>query len=119
MIYVKKSQFEPNKSITFLGNKINSERMIVELTEEKKEMIYEECFSLRNKNYAKIRTVARVIGLIISSFSATELGQLHYRLLESEKIKYLKEAKGNFEAIMPVSDEMKKRTCLVVLKYLF
>lgn len=76
--------------------------MIVELTEEKKEMIYEECFSLRNKNYAKIRTVSRVIWLIISSFSAIELGQLHYRL------KYLKEAKGNFEAIMPVNDEMKK-----------
>lgn len=36
------------------------------------------------------------------------MGQLHYRLLESEKIKYLKEAKGNFEAIMPVNDEMKK-----------
>lgn len=61
VIHLKKSQFEPNKSITFLGNKTNSERMIVELTEEKKEMIYEECFSLRNKNYAKIRTVARVI----------------------------------------------------------
>lgn len=30
------------------------------------------------------------------------MGQLHYRL------KYLKEAKGNFEAIMPVNDEMKK-----------
>lgn len=36
------------------------------------------------------------------------MGQLHYRLLDSEKIKYLKEAKGNFEAIMPVNDEMKK-----------
>lgn len=56
--------------------------MIVESTEEKNEMIYEECFSLMNKNHAKIRIVARVIGLIISSFSARELGQLHYRLLE-------------------------------------
>lgn len=36
------------------------------------------------------------------------MGQLHYRLFDSEKIKYLKEAKGNFEAIMPVNDEMKK-----------
>lgn len=36
VIHEKKSQFEPNKSITFLGNKINSERMIVKLTEEKK-----------------------------------------------------------------------------------
>lgn len=58
VIHVKKSQFETNKSITFLGNKINSERMIVELTEEKKEMIYEKCFSLMNKNFAEIRTVA-------------------------------------------------------------
>lgn len=71
-------------------------------------MIYEECFSLMNRNHVKIRIVARVIGLIISSFSATELGKLHYRLLESEKIKYLKEAKGNFEATMPINNEMKK-----------
>lgn len=49
VIHEKKSQFEPKKSITFLGNKINSERMIVKLTEEKQEMIYEECFSLVNQ----------------------------------------------------------------------
>lgn len=70
VIHVKKSQFEPNKSITFLGNKINSERTIVELTEEIKEMIYEEFFSLMNKNHANVRIVARVTG------------QLHYRWLE-------------------------------------
>lgn len=93
VIHEKKSQFEPNKSITFWGNKINSERMIVELTEERKEMIYEECLSLMNRNHAKRRIGARVIGLIISSFPATELGQLHYRLLESEKNKISKRSK--------------------------
>lgn len=45
---------------------------------------------------------------LIQFFAATELEQLHYILLESETMKYLKEAKGNFEAIMSINDEMKK-----------
>lgn len=90
------------------GKLINSERMTIELTEEKKDIIYEECKCLINKDQAKIRTVARVIGLIISSFSATELGKLHYRLLEMEKIRHLKDAKGNFDCSMPITIEMKE-----------
>ena len=108
VIHGKKSQFQPKKCITFLGNVINSERMTIELTEENKDIIYEECKCLINKDQAKIRTVARVIGLIISSFSTTELGKLHYRLLEMEKIRHLKDAKGNFDCSMPITIEMKE-----------
>jgi hypothetical protein len=70
-----------------------------------------------DKDHAKIRTLARVIGLIISSFSATELGKLHYRLLETEKIRHLKDAKRNFECSMTITTEMKEE--LVVLQYSF
>ncbi|XP_062576212.1 macrophage mannose receptor 1-like [Saccostrea cucullata] len=41
-IHRMESRFEPQKYITFLENRINSERMIIELTEEKKDIIYEE-----------------------------------------------------------------------------
>lgn len=60
--------------VLFLGNKINFEKMIVELIEENEEMIYEKCFLLMSKNYVKIRIVVWVIGFIILSFLVIELG---------------------------------------------
>jgi hypothetical protein len=45
------------------------------------------------KDQDKIRNVAKVIGLIVSSFSAIEIGKLFYRNLEKEKIEALKKSK--------------------------
>ena len=108
VIHEKKSIFEPVRKIVFLGNIIDSEKMTIELSEDKKCIIQEECRMLCMKFQAKIRSVARVIGLIIASLPAVELGPLHYRVLEREKIEYLKNAKGDFEVLMPISEEMKK-----------
>ncbi|CAG2205296.1 unnamed protein product [Mytilus edulis] len=65
----------------------------------------EECN--KNRNLAKIRDVAKVIGLIVSSFSAVEFGKLFYRNLEKEKIIALKNSKGDFEQSMLISNQMK------------
>ena len=81
VINENKSIFKPTKEIVFLGNIINSESMTVELTKEK-DTLYAECKSLLEKNRAKIREVARIIGQIVSSFSAVDFGPLHYRVLE-------------------------------------
>ena len=108
IIHKKKSQFKPTKQITFLGNNINTENMTIELTDGKKETIYKECKLLYCKYKAKIREVARVIGLMVSSFSAIDFGPLHYRVLEREKIKALKNVQGNFECFMIITKEMKQ-----------
>ena len=107
VIHDKKCVFKPSNQIIFLGNIIDSETMVVKLTDSKKNAICQECKALLHKSSVKIRVFARVIGLIISSFSAVELGLLHYRTLEKEKTKYLKEAKGNFESTMPLSANVK------------
>ena len=107
IIHPEKSQFEPSKKITFLGNIIDSEEMIVTLPIDKKERIAEECKNLYLKDQDKIRNVAKVIGLIVSSFSAIEIGKLFYRNLEKEKIEALKKSKGNYEAYMHVTESMK------------
>ena len=83
---------------------INSESMTVELTKEKKDTLYAEL----EKNQAKIREVARIIGLIVSSFSAVDCGPLHYRVLEREKNIALRDAHGNFEQFMNITEEMKQ-----------
>lgn len=67
--------------------------MIVTLPIDKKERIAEECKKLYLKDQDKIRNVAKVIGLIVSSFSAIEIGKLFYRNLEKEKIEALKKSK--------------------------
>ena len=107
IIHQNKSVLVPTQDIGFLGNRINSKQMIVYLPEEKKQHIKEECLKLSKNDVAKIREVARVIGLIISTFSAVEYGALHYRELESQKIIALKKNPGNFEAIMSVTAPMK------------
>jgi UDP-galactopyranose mutase len=47
-----------------------------------------------------IRNVAKVIGLIVSTFFAVQYGKLHYRQLEQGKILALKRFKGNYDTYM-------------------
>ena len=108
IIHEKKSVLVPVQNIIFLGNHIDSIKMIVYLTDGRKQIIYAECKSLRNKDSATIRQVARVIGLIVASFSAVELGPLFYRDLEHEKSKALSQHYGNYNAKMAITKSMKE-----------
>lgn len=53
VIHQEKSIFEPTKRIVFLGNIIDSEKMIVSLTEDKKQKIEEKCRNLLLKTRQK------------------------------------------------------------------
>ena len=107
IIHEKKSVLVPTRKVTFLGKNIDSEKMEVTLPQEKISSIVQECKVLHNKSVSKIRDVARVIGLMISSFSAVEYGPLFYRQLEREKIQALKNSKGDYEAVMHITHDMK------------
>jgi len=107
IVHKDKSIFKPVKIIQFLGFWIDSEKMMVYLTNEKMQTISKECKNLMLKNVSSIREVARVLGLIVSSFSAVEFGLLHYRDIESEKIQALEISKGNFDAEMTISEAMR------------
>ena len=56
--------------------------------------------AIHNSHSVKIRDIARIIGYLISSFLGVKFGALYYRYLEIEKIKALKQSKGNFDALM-------------------
>ena len=107
IINFDKSELVPQRRLEFLGHIFNSEQMIIDLPQNKKNTIILECERLRDKNISKIRDVARVIGLIVSSFSAVEYGQLHYRDLEHNKSEALKHHCGNFEASMNITEAMR------------
>ena len=67
-----KSVFKPTKQIIYLGNIIDSCSMTVKLPEDNNKRIIEECHALIKKSKANIPLVSRVIGLVVSSFSAVE-----------------------------------------------
>ncbi|XP_053406385.1 uncharacterized protein LOC123525594 [Mercenaria mercenaria] len=54
-----------------------------------------------------IRYVAKVIGILVSTFSAVEYGKLHYRNLENAKTRALKKNKADFDAEMVVTTSMR------------
>lgn len=76
IIHVKKSVLVPTTPITFLGKNIDSEKMTVTLPVEKVCSIVQECRELYKRQYVKIRSVARVLDLMVSTFSAVEFAPL-------------------------------------------
>jgi hypothetical protein len=97
-----------SKEIVFLGKIINSETMTVSLPQEKKEIIANEWERLLSKQTAKIREVARVLGLIVSSFSAVDHARLYYREILKAKIIALIKSCGNFDAPMKITSNMRE-----------
>ena len=105
MINEEKSVSIPTTRIHYLGNIIDSEKMIVCLPENGQEAIIHSC----TKSEASIREVAQVIGQMVTCFSAVEYGKLHYRLLEREKTHALKVNHGNYDARMQIPMFMKTK----------
>lgn len=106
----KKSVFIPTQMITFLENVINSVSttcMTVTLPKEKVDHIKDKYLRLQKKNKTSIREISRVIGILVSFFSAVDYGTLHYRILEKEKNYALKKSFGNYNAYMNVTNNMK------------
>ena len=108
MIHEEKSVLVPTKQILFLWNIIDSKTMTVYLPFDKVDRIIIECKALYNLSKTSIKTVAKVIGILVSTFSAVEYGKLHYRELERAKFLALKQHKGNYEANMVITPNMKQ-----------
>ena len=102
-----KSVLVPTKVITYLGHVIDSHKIIVYLSTDKKKKIEDECRKLFLCKMATICTVGHVAGSIVSCFSGVELGKLHYIELKKGKSFALKENRGNFDAHMRISMLMK------------
>lgn len=102
-----KSLLIPTTRLEYLGNVIDSVSMTVTLPERRKCKLIRSCEELYSCDKARIRDVARVIGLLVAALPAVEMGKLHYRKLESAKISALQKVKGNFNKWMAVTDDMR------------
>lgn len=100
-----KSQLMPQQEIIFLGFKLNSKNMTVQLPPEKSLKMSQACRVLLAQNTPLIREVAKLIGLLVASFPGVQYGPLFYRSLEYDKNKALINSKGNYDEVMKLSLE--------------
>ena len=106
VIHPTKSVLVPTQRIQFLGFILDSKSMTVSLPADKATRAKLACESLIASNGAgdcSIRKAAEVIGILVACFPAVERGPLFYRHLENDKIKALKEARGNYEGPIKLS----------------
>lgn len=102
-IHEEKSSFVPRKIVKFLGFMIDSERMVAYLPEGKVEKVTNACSKLLERGKGTIQEVASVVGLISSYAKAVDYGDNHTKRLEIDKVRALRDSKGNFDVMMEVS----------------
>ena len=103
LIHPEKSELNPVKELQFLGFHLNTVNMRITLPREKQEELRETCTALLAETSPSIREVARVIGKIVATFPAVQYGPLHYRRIESDKVKALKANRGHYDRRMKLS----------------
>lgn len=108
VIHPEKSVFIPTQKLVFLGFILDSVLMHVCLTPDKALNLKQAAADLLLSTNPTIREVARVLGLMVSSFPGVAYGPLHYRCLEGDKTTALKMTQWNFNAKMCISDQAKE-----------
>ncbi len=106
-VHPEKSVLFPSKTIEFLGFVIDSKTMTVQLTNGRIEDLIDSCEKLVRKQFCSIRMLARVIGKLVASKSGVPIAPLFYKTLENIKSEKLKRFKGNYEARIIISPEIK------------
>ena len=104
----KKSQILLTQRTRILGFVIDSVKMIVTLTEEKKQKLKALVLNLLRINKPTIRYLAKVIATIISCMPVAVLGPFFYRYLENDKVTSLRLNKENFDASANINSEGKQ-----------
>lgn len=107
-INVQKSILIPTRTITHLGNVIDSSAMSVSIPAERLLRVQANCSSLLDNASATIREVSSVVGSLLACTTGVKWGRLHYRDLERDKLDALRHQKGDFDKIMPLSQTAKQ-----------
>ena len=105
LIHPHKNKFIPAKIVEYLGFITDSEKMITYLSDRQKQKIYEKCCIIPTKPKLTIREFPSFIGTLTSSFPGNQFGPLYYRAMLKFKDKSLKYNKGNFNAVIKLSED--------------
>ena len=105
IINFEKSMLNPSQKMEHLGLVLDSVNMTVSLNEDKCTNIIKMCKNMLCTENPTIRSVAKLVGTMISYLPGVEFGKMYYRQLEHCKINALKNANGNFDSTMTLSHE--------------
>lgn len=103
-----KSCMIPSQNCCFLGFILDSQRMTLELTLEKRQKIHNQIKRFKRLSKCKIRDFAKLIGSLVSCCPAIKYSWAHIKNLEREKYLALLKSKGNYEADMQLILELQK-----------
>lgn len=104
----KKSDLIPAKLCKFLGFLIDSSKGLLLLTEQKRRNLTALLTQFLRQDSCKIMEFARVLGKLVAACPAVEYGWLYTKIMESEKLKALDDAQGNYKKVMHLSRAVKK-----------
>lgn len=99
-VHPDKSVFEPNTTLEFLGFNLDSNNMIVSLTDDKLDRFRNFAQWLLKRKSPKIRDCAKMIGIMTAYSAGVDYGAAHIKNLEKIKNIALAKNQGNFEARM-------------------
>ena len=112
VINMEKSCLKPTQVLDFLGFRFNTVDYTISLIPEKGEKIRKFAQKLIKMKRVKIRELAKLIGLFVSTFPATNEGQLHYRHLERYKNVMLKAKRNNWNSYIKLT-----KLCLMDIEW--
>ena len=107
LINNNKSVLVPKTVCKFLGFLLDSEQIILKLTEKKKEALISLLKSFLKIESCKIVKFAQLLGKLVATCPAIEYGWLYTKLMESEKLHYLRSSSMNYNAKMEISAKVK------------
>lgn len=106
-INLQKSQFNPSQQIEFVGFLLCSKTMTVRLTKKKAAAIIKQCLELMSQKSVTIKQFAQLIGKLVAADPGVKYAPLYYKPLEKAKIANLRAKKGNFNAFMKITNEIR------------
>ena len=108
VVHPEKSVVVPTRQLLFLGFMLDSVEFKIFLTKEKEEKLVRAAGQVLDQVHIRIREVAGLIGLMVAFAQAFNYAEAHIKSLEIDKIRALKDARGDFEATMTVSSQSRK-----------
>lgn len=106
IINYEKSKLTPSQKCTFLGLCLNSEKMQIELTTDKRLNISKLINKYQKIKRCKIRDFASFIGSLGFCCQATIYGWVYLKNFEREKVRALEKYHGNYEVVIEINSEL-------------
>jgi hypothetical protein len=107
IISIEKSILDPTHSLEYIGLYIHTSPMTFTLPEKKVAGILKLCESALKRHEISLRELASIIGKLNWAISAVRYARAHFRSLQALYIESLKEAQGDLQTIVSITEDNK------------